>query len=73
MRSFNVGNTELVITELLSLALSLTFLILLFFLVRRAVSSGVRDARSSNGSPASQGTEPSASEAFDRRYAAGSW
>jgi uncharacterized membrane protein len=71
MRSFNVGNTELMIMEPLSLALPLIFLIMLFFLVRKAVSSGVRDAMSSNVSPASRGTEPSASEALDRRYASG--
>ena len=67
MRSFNVGNTELMIMELLSLALPLIFL----FLVRKAVSSGVWDAMSSNGSPASRGTEPSASEALDPHYASG--
>jgi uncharacterized membrane protein len=71
MLSFNVGNTELMIMELLSLALPLIFLILLFFLVRKAVSSGVRDATSSNVSPASRGTEPSAGEALDRHYASG--
>ena len=71
MRSFNVGNTELIIMELLSLAMPLIILILLFFLVSKAVSSSVRDATSSNGSPASRGTEPSASEALDRHYA--SW
>jgi uncharacterized membrane protein len=71
MRSFNVGNTELMIMELLSLALPLIVLILPIFLVRKAVSSGIRDAMSSNGSPASQGTEPSASEALDRHYASG--
>ncbi len=71
MRSFNVGNTELMIMELLSPALPLIFLILLFFLVRKAVSSGVWDAMSSNGSPTSRGTEPSASEALDRHYASG--
>ncbi len=57
--------------ELLSLALPLIFLILLFFLVRKAVSSRVWDAMSSNGSPASRETEPSASEALDRHYASG--
>ena len=46
MRSFNVGNTELMIMEPLSLALPLIFLIMLFFVVRKAVSSGVWDARS---------------------------
>jgi len=68
MRSFNVSNTELMIMELLSLALPL---ILLFFLVRKAVSRGIQDAMSSNGSPANQGTEPSASAALDRHYASG--
>src|ERR687898_553963 len=71
MRRFNVGNTELMIMELLSLALPLIVLILPFFLVRKAVNSGIQDAISSNGSPASQGTEPSASEALDRHYASG--
>ena len=73
MRSLNVGNTELMIMELLSLTLPLIFLILLSFLVRKAVSSGVRDAMSSNGSPASGGTEPSASEASTGATRAGSW
>ncbi len=67
MRSFNVGNTELMIMELLSLALPLIFL----YLMRKAVSSGVWDAMSSNGSSTSLGTEPSASEALDPHYASG--
>jgi len=51
----SIGATELVLFELLTLAVPLLVLVLLFFLVRRAVRDG----------------EPSASEALDRRYATG--
>ena len=44
MRSFDIVNTELVTMELLMLAVPLVLLILLYFLVRKAVSGGVRDA-----------------------------
>jgi uncharacterized membrane protein len=70
MRSFNVGNTELMVMELLSLALPLIFLVLLFFLVRRAVSGGVRDAAGTGGLNGGE-VGLSAPEALDRRYASG--
>jgi putative membrane protein len=70
MRSFNVGNTELMVMELLSLALPLIFLVLLFFLVRRAVSGGVRDAADTGGLNRGE-VDLSAPEALDRRYARG--
>jgi hypothetical protein len=73
MRSFNVGNTELMIMELLSLALPLIFLILLFFLVRKAVSSGVWDAMSSNGSSASRGPSRPLARPSTGTTRAGSW
>jgi uncharacterized membrane protein len=70
MRSFDIVNTELVIMELLMLATPLVLLILLYFLVRKAVSGGVRDAGGSGGL---DGVESglSAPEVLDRRYAGG--
>jgi len=67
MRSFDIVNTELVIMELLMLA---TPLILLYFLVRKAVSGGVRDAAGSGGLKGGE-VSLSASEVLDRRYASG--
>ena len=72
MRSFSVSNAELmIIKELLSLALPLIFLILLYFPVRKALGSGVQDTMSSDGLSESRGAEPPASGVLDRRYASG--
>ena len=65
MRSFSIGNTELMM-----LAAPVILLALMCFLVRKAVSGGVRDAA---GSVGSSGGEPgvSTSEVLDRHYATG--
>jgi uncharacterized membrane protein len=70
MRNFNIGNTELIIVELLMLAAPLIFLVLLFFVVRKAVSGGARDAVGSGGLNGGE-SGLSAPEVLDRRYANG--
>jgi uncharacterized membrane protein len=68
MDSFDVVNTGLVIMELLILAIPLILLVLLFFLVRKVVSGGVRDVVGTGGLNGGE-VGLSASEVLDRRCA----
>ncbi len=68
MRSFDLVSAELVIFELLALLFPLVLVIVLFFVVRGAVRSGVSRAISANGP---QKIGASAREVLDRRYASG--
>jgi uncharacterized membrane protein len=69
MPSGGFGATELFVWELLSLAVPLLLIVLLYFLVRRAVSRDVREAITGAGSFGE--AAPSAREALDRSYAGG--
>jgi uncharacterized membrane protein len=62
-----VGPAEIVILELLMLAIPVILLVALFYVVRQAVHSGVRRAI---GGPQTFG-ETSAEEVLRRRYAGG--
>jgi uncharacterized membrane protein len=62
-----IGTPEIVVLELLMLAVPVILLVALFYVVRQAVHSGVRRAI---GGPQTPG-ETSAEEVLRRRYAGG--